>query len=65
MRRLMHIAIRIWNQRYDQATEATLGAIHQLNVVFPTSVKINQRRWRAYLPHAVLALRDSMEHCVQ
>ncbi|KAH8194412.1 hypothetical protein TruAng_011419 [Truncatella angustata] len=42
-------------------SEATLGAIHQLNRVFPSSDKANRERWRTYLPHAVRALHESGE----
>ncbi|ETS73696.1 hypothetical protein PFICI_14642 [Pestalotiopsis fici W106-1] len=65
MHRLVHMATRIWNQRHDRIKEVTLGALHQLNAVFPPIDTANWERWRVYLPHAVRALGESKGHCVQ
>lgn len=62
MHRLVHVAIRVWNQKHDLVEESKHKVIQHLVSIFPSSHPENRTLWREYLPHALHALQESNEY---
>ena len=61
MHRLVHLATRIWIDRYDNRAEVESKAMQHVAAVFPSNDHANQTLWRAYLPHALRLLRATQD----
>lgn len=57
MHSLVYLATRIWIQKQGHAKQTTERAIRHLAKIFPSQDYANRTFWRAYLPHALMALQ--------
>jgi hypothetical protein len=60
MHRLVHLATRIWTNKYGNAAEITEKAIRHTANVFPSDDYANRGVWRAYLPHVLRLLGNKL-----
>ena len=59
MHRLVHLAARIWDDRYGYAAKTRQGARLHLSRIFPFGEHEKRDIWRAYLPHAARINKDT------
>ncbi|GAB7361190.1 hypothetical protein MBLNU230_g1222t1 [Neophaeotheca triangularis] len=52
MHRLVHLATRIWNEKYGESEATRKWALSHLASIHPYGEHKNREKWRAYLPHA-------------
>ncbi|KAJ4298062.1 hypothetical protein N0V90_005961 [Kalmusia sp. IMI 367209] len=65
MHRLVHLATQIWVRQLDDTVKTAKMAMRQVTKVFPLNPRYeNQNVWRAYLPHALQLLGDSVDYDV-
>ncbi|KAK3613742.1 hypothetical protein LTR56_027703 [Elasticomyces elasticus] len=58
MHRLVHLATRIWDERYGSLAETRQRAVTHLSTIFPFGEHEKRNTWRAYLPHAARMNQD-------
>ncbi|KAF2867129.1 kinesin light chain 1 [Massariosphaeria phaeospora] len=56
LHRLVHLATRVWVDKYSSAAGVTQQAMAHVAEVFPIDDFGNQAVWRAYMPHALRLL---------
>ena len=61
MHRLVHLAARIWDDRYGYAAKTRQGGVLHLSRIFPFGEHGNRDIWRAYLPHAARINKDTAD----
>jgi tetratricopeptide (TPR) repeat protein len=59
LHRLVHLATRNWLSENDQMVEWNSKTMRRLVEIFPENEHKNRSLWRAYLPHAICALRKN------
>ncbi|KAH7380133.1 hypothetical protein BKA66DRAFT_571209 [Pyrenochaeta sp. MPI-SDFR-AT-0127] len=62
LHRLVHLATRIWINKYGDAADVTQKATKHVAEVFPSDDFANQAIWRRYMPHA-LQLLETKHSC--
>jgi hypothetical protein len=56
LHRLVHLATRIWVEKYSSTADVVQRAMAHVAKVFPSDDFANQAVWRAYMPHALRLL---------
>jgi tetratricopeptide (TPR) repeat protein len=56
LHRLVHLATRVWVDKYGNTADVAQQALAHIAEVFPTDDFTNQAVWRAYMPHALRLL---------
>ncbi|CAN9344572.1 unnamed protein product [Alternaria sp. RS040] len=56
LHRLVHLATRVWVDKYGSTADVVQQAVAHIAEVFPSDDFANQAVWRAYMPHALRLL---------
>jgi tetratricopeptide (TPR) repeat protein len=56
LHRLVHLATRVWVDKYGSTADRVQQALAHIAEVFPSDDFANQAVWRAYMPHALRLL---------
>ncbi|CAN9444961.1 unnamed protein product [Alternaria alternata] len=56
LHRLVHLATRVWVDKYGNTADVVQQALAHIAEVFPSDDFANQAVWRAYMPHALRLL---------
>ncbi|RYN98523.1 hypothetical protein AA0121_g13502 [Alternaria tenuissima] len=56
LHRLVHLATRVWVDKYGSTADVMQQALAHIAEVFPSDDFANQAVWRAYMPHALRLL---------
>ncbi|CAN9263556.1 unnamed protein product [Alternaria alternata] len=56
LHRLVHLATRVWVDKYGSTADVVQQALTHIAEVFPSNDFANQAVWRAYMPHALRLL---------
>ncbi|CAN9190941.1 unnamed protein product [Alternaria alternata] len=56
LHRLVHLATRVWVDKYGSTADVVQQALAHIAEVFPSDDFANQAVWRAYMPHALRLL---------
>jgi tetratricopeptide (TPR) repeat protein len=56
LHRLVHLATRVWVDKYGSTADVVQQALAHIAEVFPSDDFANQALWRAYMPHALRLL---------
>jgi tetratricopeptide (TPR) repeat protein len=65
LHRLVHLATRVWVDKYGSTADVVQQALAHIAEVFPSDDFANQALWRAYMPHALRLLDTNTSIDVQ